>query len=159
MKMNLFSRLSEILDGNAEGNLTPPAYSSHQANRLVRAMEKELCCVSRSAIPLIAAERAVAREIALQIQNEERDEVLLERLREENSRALTIKAWVKQILRELRSGLDHARQLRAALMRWEALRAVDQVSACEDSFWKSYHRLCDLTDKRLDDLERKALNR
>ena len=62
--MNLFSRLSEILDGDQAGDHLSTRHLAWRTDRLVKAMEKRLHCARQSALTLIAAERSIARELS-----------------------------------------------------------------------------------------------
>ncbi len=151
--MNLFTRLSEILDGDEPAERRLPFHSRSKAEQLVRSLEKHEARVRQSAVTVITAERAVARELDRARRCKQPDRVLLERLMEEYGQAMTIKAWLKQTLHDLRAGLWQARSFRATIRRWECVAALRQASAQRRLFWKAYCRLCDVADEKMDTLE------
>ncbi len=152
--MNLFSRMSEILDGEEALKPVPTYWQAWRADRLVKTMERQLSCARRSAFTLIAAERSLARELSHR--SRQTNPVLLERLQEEQANALALKHWIKRMLRELREGLEQARCFRVSFQRWHCLRAPARISICREHFWKAYHQLGDLADSVLDEMEQEA---
>ena len=148
--MNLFSRISEILNDRYEPIAMSTPCFCWRADGLVRTMEKNLGRVRRFAVGVIAAERAAARALSRQLHRREQSESLVNRLQEEHAQALHFKYAIRQDLRKLREGMEQAVQFRAALLR---LRSIDQrqkPATWRRLFWRAYHRLCDLTDEPLD---------
>ena len=154
--MNLFTRLSQILDDDEWPNGIPPIVSRWRADKLVASMEKQNARVRQSAITLIAAERAIAREMGAFQKSNRSDSVVLERLSDEHDRALTIKSWVKQTLTELGAALRQARSFRSTIRRWECLAALRQAAASQRLFWSVYGRLGDMADEKLIMMNRAA---
>jgi phage shock protein A len=151
--MNLFSRISEILNDRGEpiSMSTPCAYG--RVDHLLRAMEKNLGQVRRFAVGVIAAERAAARELSRQLHRKERSEILVNRLQEEYALVLLSKNAVKQDLREMREGMAQAVQFRATLLRLRNIEERKTPAVWRRLFWRIYHRLCNLVDERLDRAE------
>jgi hypothetical protein len=122
----------------------------------VASMETQEARIRQSAVALIAAERAVTRELDMVRKNKKSDRVLLERLLEEQGRAVSIKSWLKQTLQELREGIRQARSFRATIQRWECIAAMRHVRTSRRLLWKAYNRLCDLSDRQLNCLDEKS---
>jgi hypothetical protein len=155
--MNLFSRLSEILDDGDKPIRCSTQSSHRQIDRLVCEMDANLAQTKQAAVALIAAERVVACELSRQLNRQCPDGVLLERLREEHIRARLLKCAVKKTLSEMREGLDQATLFRDTICRYGGDDVGRRLATWRRLFWKAYHRLCDLADERLDQFESQDL--
>jgi hypothetical protein len=151
--MNLFSRLSELLDTEDRWFPLTQGISRSRVDNLVAIMEKYQERVRQSAVTLIAAERAVGRELDSLRSSGHADRVMLDRLLEEQDRSSKTTSWMKRTLLELRAGLRHARSLRATARRWQCVTVSRRATAGRRLFWKAYDRLCDLADGQMDSLE------
>ena len=154
--MNLFSRISEVLDDGDEPVFASTSCCSDRVDHLVRVMKANLDRSRRYAVHVITAERAVARELNRQIHSRKQSEILVNRLQEEHTRALHIKSAVKRDLRQMHEGMEQAVQFRDTLLQWRNIEEGKKLATWRRLFWRAYHRICDLTDERLDQFDRSA---